>query len=149
MTNAKFHGLFGLPPRQSDERLTQQHMDIAASIQKATDRVTDEELPNSPRHMVKLNVSAPLYWDDFRLGVEGQYLSKRRGAIEAVDPYVLMNAQLAYHNLGVEGLTTALAIKDIFNGQHSDPGSIDHSSNIRQNGFEMFLSVSYLLDTDI
>lgn len=37
MTNEKFHGLFGLPPRQSDEPLTQQHMDIAASIQKATE----------------------------------------------------------------------------------------------------------------
>jgi len=37
MTNEKFHGLFGLPPRQPDEPLTQQHMDIAASIQKVTE----------------------------------------------------------------------------------------------------------------
>ncbi|MGV7219905.1 MAG: carbamoyltransferase family protein [Nitrospinales bacterium] len=39
MTNDKFHDLFGLPPRQSDEMLTQQHMDIAASIQLATEEV--------------------------------------------------------------------------------------------------------------
>jgi carbamoyltransferase len=39
MTNDKFHDLFGLPPRQSEERLTQQHMDIAASIQLATEEV--------------------------------------------------------------------------------------------------------------
>ena len=37
MTNEKFHGLFGLPPRQPGEPLTQQHMDIAASIQKVTE----------------------------------------------------------------------------------------------------------------
>jgi carbamoyltransferase len=39
MTNDKFHDLFGLPPRQSEEMLTQQHMDIAASIQLATEEV--------------------------------------------------------------------------------------------------------------
>jgi carbamoyltransferase len=34
MTNARFHALFGgAPPRQPDQPLTQQHMDIAASIQ--------------------------------------------------------------------------------------------------------------------
>jgi carbamoyltransferase len=35
MTNARFHRLFGLAPRKPSEPLTQQHMDIAASIQAA------------------------------------------------------------------------------------------------------------------
>ena len=33
MTNAKFHRLFGGPPRQPEELLTQRHMDLAASVQ--------------------------------------------------------------------------------------------------------------------
>ena len=33
MTNDKFDALFGGPPRQADELLTQRHMDLAASIQ--------------------------------------------------------------------------------------------------------------------
>jgi carbamoyltransferase len=37
MTNARFDGLFGSPPRKPDEPLTQHHMDIAASIQAVTD----------------------------------------------------------------------------------------------------------------
>ena len=37
MTNARFDELFGGPPRGPDERLTQRHMDIAASIQAVTD----------------------------------------------------------------------------------------------------------------
>jgi carbamoyltransferase len=37
MTNARFDELFGGPPRDPDERLTQRHMDIAASIQAVTD----------------------------------------------------------------------------------------------------------------
>ena len=33
MTNAKFDALFGGPPREPDEPLTQRHMDLAASVQ--------------------------------------------------------------------------------------------------------------------
>ncbi len=39
MTNAKFDALFGGPPRQPDEPLTQDHMDLAASIQAVTEHV--------------------------------------------------------------------------------------------------------------
>jgi carbamoyltransferase len=37
MTSARFDALFGGPPRQPDELLTQRHMDLAASIQAVTD----------------------------------------------------------------------------------------------------------------
>jgi carbamoyltransferase len=37
MTNERFDALFGGPPRGPDERLTQRHMDLAASIQAVTD----------------------------------------------------------------------------------------------------------------
>ena len=39
MTNGKFDALFGGPPRNSDEPLTQRHMDLAASVQAATEEV--------------------------------------------------------------------------------------------------------------
>jgi carbamoyltransferase len=39
MTNARFAALFGQPARKSEEKLTQFHMDIAASIQKVTEEV--------------------------------------------------------------------------------------------------------------
>ncbi len=39
MTNQRFHRLFGPPPRKPSEPLTQQHMDIAASIQSALEEV--------------------------------------------------------------------------------------------------------------
>jgi carbamoyltransferase len=39
MTNAKFDALFGGPPRQPEQRLTQHHMDLAASLQAATEEV--------------------------------------------------------------------------------------------------------------
>jgi carbamoyltransferase len=39
MTSEKFHDLFGLPPRQPEQLLTQVHMDLAASIQRVTEEV--------------------------------------------------------------------------------------------------------------
>ena len=39
MTNDRFEALFGGPPRGPDERLTQHHMDLAASIQAVTEEV--------------------------------------------------------------------------------------------------------------
>ncbi len=39
MTNAKFDALFGGPPRKSEEKLDQRHMDLAASVQAVTEEV--------------------------------------------------------------------------------------------------------------
>ena len=39
MTNEKFNNLFGQKPQISNEKITQFHMDIAASIQKVTEEI--------------------------------------------------------------------------------------------------------------
>ena len=39
MTSRKFHDLFGGPPRDPEAPLTQRHMDLAASVQRATDEI--------------------------------------------------------------------------------------------------------------
>ncbi len=39
MTTDRFHELFGGAPRQPEQRLNQHHMDLAASIQKATEEI--------------------------------------------------------------------------------------------------------------
>ena len=39
MTNANFDELFGAPPREPEELLTQRHMDLAASVQAVTEEV--------------------------------------------------------------------------------------------------------------
>jgi carbamoyltransferase len=47
MTSAKFHNLFGGPPRQPESRVTQREMDLAASIQA----VTEEVMLRTARHV--------------------------------------------------------------------------------------------------
>ena len=49
MTNAKFHKLFGAPPRQPEQALTQREMDLAASVQA----VTEEAMLRLVRSAVK------------------------------------------------------------------------------------------------
>ncbi len=39
MTSAKFHDVFGGPPKTPDEPITQRHMDLAASVQAITEEV--------------------------------------------------------------------------------------------------------------
>ena len=39
MTNGRFHELFGGEPRKPEQLLDQRHMDLAASIQKATEEI--------------------------------------------------------------------------------------------------------------
>ncbi len=39
MTSKKFHNLFGSPPRDTEEELTQFHMDLASSIQAVTEEI--------------------------------------------------------------------------------------------------------------
>ena len=39
MTNARFHALFGGPPRTPESDLEQRHMDVAASIQRVTEEI--------------------------------------------------------------------------------------------------------------
>jgi carbamoyltransferase len=39
MTNAKFHALFGGPPRGPEEKIERRHMDVARSIQQVTEEI--------------------------------------------------------------------------------------------------------------
>lgn len=47
MTSAKFHALFGGPPRDPESKLTQREMDLAASVQA----VTEEVMLRTARHV--------------------------------------------------------------------------------------------------
>lgn len=56
MTSARFHELFGGPPRTPESPLTQRHMDLAASIQS----VTEEIVLRAARHIHALTGSKNL-----------------------------------------------------------------------------------------
>jgi iron complex outermembrane receptor protein len=48
------------------------------ALQRAIDQDTDDELPNSPRHIAKGRISFPAPWRGASIAVEGHYKSSRQ-----------------------------------------------------------------------
>ena len=56
MTNRKFHNLFGSPPRQPETTLTQRHKDIAAALQKTTEKAIMKIVAQAQREFPSQNL---------------------------------------------------------------------------------------------
>lgn len=112
------------------------------SWQRATDRATGAELVNSPRHLGKLNLSAPFH-RSWRAGLEAQYVSARRSLQGRAPSYWLGNLTLSSVRLA-PGLELAASIYNLFDRGHSDPGAEEHAQDlIAQNGRTFRVKLSY------
>jgi outer membrane receptor for ferrienterochelin and colicins len=112
---------------------------ISYSWQDTRDINTGERLSNSPEHMVKLNLIAPLWQDKVFLGFETQYMSNRiiqkkdsnRNLGGNVDDYVISNITLFTQNW-VKGLELSAGIYNLFDQRYFDPASADFRQNAIQ-----------------
>ena len=89
-------------------------------------------LPNSPEHMVKLNLIAPVWQDKVFIGFETQYLSNRKvpaklpdSPVGKVGDYVISNLTVFTKNW-VKGLELSAGAYNLFDERYFDPGSPDH-----------------------
>jgi outer membrane receptor for ferrienterochelin and colicins len=105
---------------------------VSYSWQNTRDTLTNTRLTNSPEHMAKLNLIAPLWQDIVFLGFETQYLSSRLvpakksgGIIGKVDDYVISNLTIFTKNW-VKGLELSAGAYNLFDQRYFDPGSPDH-----------------------
>ena len=106
-------------------------------------------LPNSPEHMFKLNVIAPLWQDKVFLGFETQYLSARRvpakvpgGQIDRVNDYIISNITLFTKNW-IKGLELSTGAYNLFDEHYFDPGSPDHTQvGIQRDGLTFRVKAS-------
>jgi iron complex outermembrane receptor protein len=108
---------------------------ISYSWQKTTRKSTDERLTNSPEHMVKLNLIAPLWSDKVFAGFETQYMSGRKTPSGGhVGDHVISNLTLFSQNW-VKGLELSAGVYNLFDEEYFDPGSEEHTQNgIEQDG---------------
>jgi outer membrane receptor for ferrienterochelin and colicins len=115
---------------------------ISYSWQDTSDKKTGEHLTNSPEHMVKLNLIAPLWQDKVFLGFETQYLSNRTTPARRdinnnlipggkVDDYVISNITVFTQNW-VKGLELSAGVYNLFDERYFDPASADHRQNAIQ-----------------
>lgn len=116
---------------------------ISYSWQETKSKTSNERLTNSPEHMVKLNLIAPLWSEKVFAGFETQYMSSRKTAAGgAVGDYVVSNLTLFSQNW-VKGLELSAGVYNLFDEQYFDPGSEEHEQNgIEQNGLTYRLKAS-------
>jgi outer membrane receptor for ferrienterochelin and colicins len=110
---------------------------LSYSWQDTRDEKTNERLSNSPEHMLKFNLIAPLWRDKVFLGFETQYLSSRRSPAhkdkdgnkiiqpDDVGDYVISNLTVFTQNW-IKGLELSAGAYNLFNSHYYDPASADH-----------------------
>jgi outer membrane receptor for ferrienterochelin and colicins len=114
---------------------------LSYSWQETVNQKTGERLSNSPEHMVKLNLIAPLWQDKVFVGFETQFMSSRKvppkfagGTIGRVGDYVISNLTVYTQNW-VKGLELSAGAYNLFDERYFDPASADHVQNaIQQDG---------------
>ncbi|MBK8815309.1 MAG: TonB-dependent receptor [Methylococcaceae bacterium] len=95
----------------------------------------DTRLPNSPEHLVKLNLIAPVWRDKVFIGFETQYVGARKvpakdvGATTGkISGYTISNVTLFTQNW-IKGLELSVSAYNLFDERYYDPGSPDHTQN--------------------
>lgn len=112
------------------------------SQQRAQD-ASGARLVNSPRHLAKLNASAPLPGGWLRAGAELQYTGPRRTLAGDTGGFWLGNLNLTADRLA-PGLEVSLGVYNIFNRRYADPGGTEHVQDaIRQDGRTLRLKLRY------
>lgn len=119
---------------------------LSYSWQDTRDTKTNERLSNSPEHMIKLNLIAPLWQDKVFLGFETQFTSSRKSLSRNVNGAVIPGRNVGEHvisNLSiftqnwVKGLELSAGLYNLFDERFFDPASADFRQNaIQQDGLQ-------------
>jgi len=126
---------------------------ISYTYQDTEDQDINRELSNSPEHLVKVNVIAPLWRDKIFLGVEELYTSKRRTLYREKnevdsdthsDAYFLTNVTLYGEKLW-RNLDISASIYNLLDKNYDDPGSFEHlQDELERDGRTYRLKITYL-----
>jgi iron complex outermembrane receptor protein len=116
---------------------------VSYSWQDTLNQKTDQRLSNSPEHMLKFNLIAPLWTDKVFLGFETQWMSARKtndgGEVNGV---VLSNLTL-FTQKWFKGLELSGGVYNLFNQRYFDPVSAAHLQNaIQQDSLTFRLKAS-------
>ena len=117
---------------------------VSYSIQRARDGKTDQIISNSPQHLAKLNLIAPLHKDKLFAGLELQYVSSVRTVRPGrADDFWIANATLFSHEL-FKGVDLSASVYNLFDERFGHPGSAEHTQDvIEQNGRSFRVKLTY------
>ena len=100
------------------------------TYQKAEDDLTGEELENSPRHLAKFNLAAPVIREKLFAGAEVQYTSSRKTVQgNRADGFWLTNLTLSSARLW-DRVALSASVYNLFDKEYGDPGSLEHLQDV-------------------
>ncbi|MCC6232308.1 MAG: TonB-dependent receptor, partial [Verrucomicrobiales bacterium] len=117
------------------------------TLQRTEDVQSGAELSNSPQHLLKGNLVAPLWRDRVFAGIEAQYTSRARTlpgrGIGFADPFWVVNFTLYSREL-VKGLEASATLYNLFDSRYSYPaGSEFLPALIEQDGRSFRAKLTY------
>lgn len=116
---------------------------LSYSFQSSSIENNERGPENSPSHLGKLNVIAPLWQDMVFAGVEMQYTSERKTLTTSVPGYFITNLTLFSNNI-IQGLEVSASLYNLFGAVYDDPtSSILATETARQNGRLFRFKVNY------
>lgn len=125
---------------------------LSYSLQR-TDDGSEQNLPDSPEHLVKMNVSVPVYKQKVFAGLEFQYTSSRQTlfttstgeTLHGMDAggFETVNFTLFSHDL-IKNLEFSASVYNLFDAQYGDPSSRFHQQDIiEQDGRSFRVKLTY------
>jgi outer membrane receptor for ferrienterochelin and colicin len=126
---------------------------VSYTLQHTENRDNGNGFPDSPTHLVKLNVSAPLYEDKIFAGLEVQYTSSSHTVYTDfsgdtlpgpdVPGYAVVNFTLFSQNL-IKNLDASAGVYNLLNNKYDVPSSRFHEqSAIQQDGITFRVKLTY------
>ena len=127
------------------------------SFQDTRDTVAGWDVPDSPNHLLKFNLSVPLVREKLFAGVEFQYASNRRSLHNTTDAsgqpltvqgedaagFGIVNLTLFSHNL-IKNLEFSASVYNLLDSRYSDPASSFHTQDvIGQDGRSFRIKLTY------
>lgn len=119
---------------------------ISYAYVETEDKGTGDVLSNSPKHLAKLNLIAPVIEEKLFTAAELQYMSKRKTLSGTyAGEYVVMNLNLSAQFLD-NRVKASVGVYNIFDQEYCDPASEEHVQEaILQDGrtFRVTLTLTY------
>jgi len=114
------------------------------SFVSSENEATNERLTNSPEHMLKFNVAAPVFQKKADTGIEFLYMSSRTTPQgDKTGGYGITNLTLSSTKI-YERLELSASIYNLFDKQYADPVSEEHvQSSIVQDGRNFRIKATY------
>ncbi|MEM5787164.1 MAG: TonB-dependent receptor [Syntrophobacteraceae bacterium] len=117
---------------------------LSYALQETRDGRTDHVVPNSPRHVMKFRLIAPLFQEWLFAAPEVRWMSSRSTLSgDGSGSFVIGNLTLFSDKL-LNGLEVSASVYNIFDQKYSDPGSQEHLQDlIEQDGRTFRFKLTY------